>query len=100
MESYNLDVRKMASTENLKMDRGFVLSDQRPQIIETVLDNGLAQNPAMNLSRGLTPRHTGGRDVSPSHRPPLPPGNTPSTHFCYRMSRSHGHSVAGRIVIM
>jgi hypothetical protein len=26
-----------------------------------------------------------------------PPRNTPGTHFCLRMSRSHGHSAAGRI---
>jgi hypothetical protein len=24
----------------------------------------------------------GGKDVSLTHRPPLPPGNTPGTHFC------------------
>ena len=24
----------------------------------------------------------GGKVVSLTHRPPLPPGNTPSTHFC------------------
>jgi len=24
----------------------------------------------------------GGKVVSPTHRPPLPPGNIPSTHFC------------------
>jgi hypothetical protein len=29
----------------------------------------------------------GGKVVSPTHRPPLPPGNTPGTHFCYKMSR-------------
>ena len=26
-----------------------------------------------------------------------PPGNIPSTHFCYRLSRPQGHSAAGRI---
>jgi hypothetical protein len=26
--------------------------------------------------------HEGGKVVSPTHRPPLPPGNIPSTHFC------------------
>ena len=26
--------------------------------------------------------HDGGKVVSLTHRPPLPPGNTPSTHFC------------------
>jgi hypothetical protein len=25
--------------------------------------------------------HEGGKGVSPTHRPPLPPGNTPGTHF-------------------
>ena len=24
----------------------------------------------------------GGKVVSPTHRPPLPPGNAPGTHFC------------------
>jgi len=26
--------------------------------------------------------HEGGKVVSPMHRPPLPPGNIPDTHFC------------------
>ena len=26
--------------------------------------------------------HEGGKVVSPTHRPPLPPGNIPCTHFC------------------
>ena len=34
--------------------------------------------------------------VSPTHRPPLPPGKTPGTHFCYGPSRPQGHSAAGR----
>jgi len=33
------------------------------------------------------------------HRPPLPPGNIPGTHFCYRLSRPQGHCAVGRIVI-
>jgi hypothetical protein len=27
------------------------------------------------------------------HRAHLPPGNTPGTHFCYRLSQPQGHSV-------
>jgi len=42
--------------------------------------------------------HEGGKVVSPTHRPPLPPGNIPGTHFCWRLSRPQGHSAAGRIV--
>jgi hypothetical protein len=30
----------------------------------------------------LTTVHYGGQVVSPTHRPPLPLGNTPGTHFC------------------
>ena len=26
--------------------------------------------------------HEAGKVVSPTHRPPLPPGNIPGTHFC------------------
>ena len=26
--------------------------------------------------------HEGGKVVSPRHRPPLPPGSNPGTHFC------------------
>jgi hypothetical protein len=30
----------------------------------------------------LTTAQDGGKDVSLTHRPPLPPGNTPGSHFC------------------
>jgi hypothetical protein len=33
-----------------------------------------------------------GKVVSLTHRPSLPPGNTPGTHFCWRLSRPQGHS--------
>ena len=44
--------------------------------------------------------HEGGQVVSPTHRPPLPPGNIPGTHFCWRMSQPQGHSAAGRVMSM
>jgi hypothetical protein len=44
--------------------------------------------------------HEGGKVVSPTHRPPLPPGNIPDTHFCYRLSRPQGNSATGRITSM
>jgi hypothetical protein len=43
--------------------------------------------------------HEGGKVVSPTHRPPSPPGNIPGTHFCYRLSQPQGHSAAGRIML-
>ena len=44
--------------------------------------------------------HEDGKVVSPTHRLPLPPGNIPGTHFCWRLSQPQGHSVAGRIMSM
>jgi len=44
--------------------------------------------------------HEGGKVVSPTHRPSLPPGNIPGTHFCWRLSQPQGHSAAGRIMPM
>jgi hypothetical protein len=44
--------------------------------------------------------HEGGKVVSPMHRPPLPPGNIPGTHFCYRLSWPQSHSAARRIMSM
>ena len=36
--------------------------------------------------------------VSLTHRPSLPPENTPGTHFCQRLSRPQGHSTIGGIL--
>jgi len=34
----------------------------------------------------MTVAQDGGKVVSPMHRPPLPLGNAPGTHFCWRLS--------------
>ena len=46
----------------------------------------------------MTTAQDGGKVVSLTHRPPLTPGNTPGTHFCWRLSRPQGHSATGRIM--
>jgi hypothetical protein len=48
----------------------------------------------------MTTAQDGGKVVSLTHRPPLPPGNAPGTHFCWRLSRPQGHSAIGRIMSM
>ena len=45
-----------------------------------------------------TTAQDGGKVVSLTHRPPLPTGNAPGTHFCYRLSRPQGRSAIGRIM--
>ena len=46
----------------------------------------------------MTTAQDGGKVVSLMHRRPLPPGNAPGTHFCYRLCRPQGHSAIGRIL--
>jgi hypothetical protein len=46
----------------------------------------------------MTTAHDGGKVVSLMHRLPLPPGNTPGSHFCQRLSQPQGHSATGRIM--
>jgi hypothetical protein len=46
----------------------------------------------------MTTAQDGGKFVSLTHRPPLPPGNTHGTHFCWRLSRPQGHSATGKVM--
>jgi len=46
----------------------------------------------------MTTAQDGGKVVSPTHRPPLPPGNASCTHFCQRLSRTQGHNAIERIL--
>jgi len=46
----------------------------------------------------MTTAQDRGKVVSLMRRPHLLPGNTPGIHFCYRLSRPHGHSATGRIM--
>ena len=44
----------------------------------------------------MTTTQDGGKVVSLTHQPPLPPGNALGTHFCYRLSGLQAHSAIGR----
>ena len=46
----------------------------------------------------MTTAQDGGKVVSLTHRPPLPPGNVPGTHFCWMLNRPQGHSGIGKIL--
>jgi len=46
----------------------------------------------------VTTAQDGGKVVHLRHRPPLPRGNAPVTHFCLRLGRPRGHIAAGRIL--
>ena len=44
--------------------------------------SGLEHSRKLRFPDFMTTAHDGGKVVSLMHRPPLPPGNTPGTHFC------------------
>ena len=44
--------------------------------------------------------HKSSKVVSPMHRPPLPPGSIPGSHFCWGLCRPQGQSTVGRIMSM
>jgi hypothetical protein len=46
---------------------------------------GFQEVEAPRISRQSA--HERNKVVSPTHRPPLPPGDTPGTHLCWRLSR-------------
>jgi len=44
--------------------------------------SGPAGSRKLRFPDFMTTTQDGGKVVSPMHRPPLPPGNAPGTHFC------------------
>jgi hypothetical protein len=56
---------------------------------------GVPGNWSYRISRQSV--HEGGKVVSHTHRPSLPPGRIPLIHFCQRLSRPQGHNATGRI---
>jgi hypothetical protein len=59
---------------------------------------GLQEVEAPRISRQSA--HECGKVGSSTHRPSLPPGDSPVTHSCLRLSEHQAHSVAGRIKSM
>jgi hypothetical protein len=53
----------------------------------------------LRLPYYMTTLQVGSKVVSLTHRPLLPLGNIPGTHFCYRLVRPLGHSAIGKIPI-
>ena len=46
----------------------------------------------LRLPDFVTTAQDGDKVVSLTYRPPLPLGNTPGTHLCYKLSQPQGHS--------
>ena len=60
--------------------------------------NGAESSRKLRFPDYMTRTQDGGKVVSLTHRPPLPPKKAPGTHVCWRLSRPQGHSAIGRIL--
>jgi len=56
---------------------------------------GFQEDEVRRISRQSA--HEDGKVVRPTHRPPLPTENIPSTQFCQKMSQPLYQSAAGNI---
>ena len=54
--------------------------------------NGPEDSRKLRFPDFMTTAQKGDKVVSLTHRAHLPPGNSPGTHFCNRLSRPQGHS--------
>ena len=60
--------------------------------------NGPESSRKLRFPDFKTTAQDGGKVVILKHRPPLPPGNAPGAHFCWKLSRPQGHSTIERIL--
>ena len=55
---------------------------RRCQIVPLQACGGPDGSRKLSFPDFVTTAQDGGKVVSPTHRPPLPPGSAPGTHFC------------------
>ena len=73
---------------------------RKGKVIPLQTESGPEVSRKLRFPDFMTTAQDGGKVVSLTHRPPLPPGNAPGTHFCYRLSRPQDYSAIGRIMSM
>ena len=74
------------------------LSGKKGKAVPLQAWSGLEGSRKLIFPDFMTTAQDGGKVVSLKHRPSLPPGNTPGTHFCWRLSLPQGHIATGRIM--
>ena len=78
-----------------------ISAGERPQTYAldyVATGTGVPESLGFQISRQSA--HERARVASPMQRSPLPQGNIPGTHFCYRLRLPQGPNVAGRIMLM
>jgi len=89
----------MQETENLSGNGAGFFRSKKGKAVPLQTWSGPEGSRKLSFPDFVTAAQDGGK-VSLTHRPTLPAGNSPGTHFCYRLSRPQGHSSIGRIMSM
>jgi len=63
------------------MHTGFMLGKDKAVPLQAA-ESGLEGSKKLRFPDFMTTAQDGGKVVSLTHHPPLPPGNAPGTHFC------------------
>ena len=94
--------RNMFGREELLRVHGLAWEGKRKKdkAVPLQAESGTEGSRKLRFSDFMSTAQDGGKVVSLTHRPPLPPGNAPGTHFCYRLRRPQGHIAIGRNMSM
>jgi hypothetical protein len=63
-------------------DDRIVLQISKGKAVPLQTESGPEGSRKLKFPDSMTMAQDGGKVVSLTHRPPLPPGNAPGTHFC------------------
>jgi len=88
----------MFANSTVQEDKKPLVIDGKGKAVKLQAWTGPEGSRKLRLPDFMIMAQDGGKVVSFTHRPLLPPGNTPGTHFCSRLSRPQGHSAIGRIL--
>jgi len=95
---YKLTTKNITSISSSSSNSSSSDSSSSKVVVKLQAWSGPEGSRKLRFPDFMTTAQDGGKIVSLTHRPPLPPGNTPGTHFCYRLSRPQDHSAIGRIL--
>ena len=81
LEKVHLKDLKEIPKDNIKSIRATVIN-YKGKAVPLQAWSGPEGSKKLRFSDFMATAQDGGKVVSLTHRPPLPPGNTPGTHFC------------------
>jgi len=78
--------------------KSYVVNEGKGKAVPLQAWSGPEGSRKLRFPDFTTTAQEGRKVVTLMHRPPLPPGNTPGTHFCQRLSRPQVHSATERVM--